>query len=96
MEQPSRLDLTGLDDRPVPGDSRWLLDPPANDGRKVVLSDTDHYSPFESTALWAWKSFLRGHNPILYDLGIIGGAACGPGLRHSILQFVGGRAVRHG
>ena len=69
------MDLTGLDDRPVPGDSRWLLDPPANDGRKVVLSDTDHYSPFESTALWAWKSFLRGHNPILYDLGIIGGAA---------------------
>ena len=81
----------------MPGDSRWLLDPPANDGRKVVLSDTDHYSPFESTALWAWKSFLRGHNPILYDLGIIGGAApADPDSRHSILQFVGGRAVRHG
>ena len=65
----------GFDDRPVPGDSRWLLDPPANDGRKVVISDTDHYSPFQSTAVWAWKSFLRGHNPILYDLGIIGGVA---------------------
>src|SRR5215213_2971005 len=65
----------GFDDRPVPGDSRWLLNPPANDGRKVVISDTDHYSPFQSTALWAWKSFLRGHNPILYDLSIIGGAA---------------------
>ena len=62
-----------------------------------MLSDTDHYSPFESTALWAWKSFLRGHNPILYDLGIIGGAApADPDSRHSILQFVGGRAVRHG
>ncbi len=24
-------------------------------------------------ALWPWKAFTRGHNPILYDLGIIGG-----------------------
>ena len=24
-------------------------------------------------AAWAWKSFLRGHNPILYDLGIFAG-----------------------
>ncbi|HYY79293.1 MAG TPA: hypothetical protein VFD04_08930, partial [Actinomycetes bacterium] len=23
--------------------------------------------------LWAWKSFLRGHNPILMDFGLIGG-----------------------
>lgn len=54
---------------PPPG--RWLLDPPAADGRKVVISDTDHYSPMKADALWAWKSFLRGHNPILYDLGIL-------------------------
>ena len=40
---------------------------------KVVLLDTDHFSPFSSNALWLWKSFLRGHNPILYDLGILGG-----------------------
>jgi hypothetical protein len=57
----------------MPSNSRWLTDPPVNDGAKVVLSDTDHYSPFGSDALWAWKSFLRGHNPILYDLGIVGG-----------------------
>jgi len=61
----------GLDDAPTPGQGRWLTDPPANDGRKVVLSDTDHYSPFSADALWAWKSMLRGHNPLLYDLGII-------------------------
>jgi hypothetical protein len=54
--------------------NQWLEDPPVNDGRKVVLSDTDHYSPFGADAMWAWKSFLRGHNPILYDLGIAGGA----------------------
>ena len=53
--------------------SRWFDDPPAADGRKVILSDTDHYSSMKSNALWAWKSFLRGHNPTLYDLGIISG-----------------------
>jgi hypothetical protein len=63
----------GFDAGPAPSNSRWLMDPPANDGTKVVLSDTDHYSPFSSNALWAWKSFLRGHNPILYDLGIVSG-----------------------
>jgi hypothetical protein len=54
---------------PTPG--RWLIDPPANSGTKVVISDTDHYSPDKADALWAWKSFLRGHNPILYDFGIM-------------------------
>ena len=52
--------------------SRWFADPPANDGRKVVITDTDHYSP-QGDALWAWKSFLRGHYPILMDYGIIAG-----------------------
>jgi hypothetical protein len=61
----------GFDD--ALGESRWLTDPPANDGRKVVLLDTDHFSPFSSDALWVWKALLRGHNPILYDLGILGG-----------------------
>jgi hypothetical protein len=45
--------------------SRWLEDPPAADGGKVVISDTDHYAPGNGDALWAWKSFLRGHHPIL-------------------------------
>jgi hypothetical protein len=53
--------------------SRWLEDPPAADGRKVVISDTDHYAPGRGDALWAWKSFLRGHHPILMDFGMIGG-----------------------
>jgi hypothetical protein len=52
--------------------SRWLEDPPAADGRKVVISDIDHYAR-HGDALWAWKSFLRGHHPILMDYGIIGG-----------------------
>jgi hypothetical protein len=54
-------------------ESRWYIDPPASDGRKVVITDTDHYAPGKGDALWAWKSFLRGHNPILMDFGIIDG-----------------------
>lgn len=53
--------------------SRWLEDPPAADGSKVVITDTDHYAPGRGDVLWAWKSFLRGHQPILMDFGLIGG-----------------------
>ena len=35
--------------------SRWYADPPPADGRKVVISDTDHYAPGQGDALWAWK-----------------------------------------
>jgi hypothetical protein len=47
------------------------VDPRANDGTKVVITDTDHYAPGAGDALWAWKSFLRGHHPILMDYGIV-------------------------
>lgn len=66
--------------------SRWYDNPPANDKRKVIISDTDHYAPGKGDALWAWKSFLRGHHPILMDFGLIGGvkpsdpSAAAPGL----------------
>jgi hypothetical protein len=49
----------------------WFTNPPSNDGTKVVISDTDHYASVLGEPLWAWKSFLRGHNPILMDFGII-------------------------
>ena len=42
-------------------------------GSKVIITDTDHYAPGKGDALWAWKSFLRGHHPILMDFGIIAG-----------------------
>ena len=53
--------------------SHWYDNPPENEGRKVVITDTDHYAPGKGDALWAWKSFLRGHHPILMDFGIIMG-----------------------
>ena len=57
--------------------SRWYADPPVTDAAKVIISDTDHYSPGQGDALWAWKSFLRGHHPILMDFGLIGGVPAG-------------------
>ena len=51
--------------------SRWFENPPESSGTKVVITDTDHYAPGRGDALWVWKSFLRGHNPILMDFGII-------------------------
>lgn len=53
--------------------SHWYDNPPDSDGRKIVITDTDHYAPGKGDALWAWKSFLRGHHPILMDFGIIAG-----------------------
>lgn len=53
--------------------SRWYENPPASDGRKVIITDTDHYAAGKGDALWAWKCFLRGHNPILMDFGLIDG-----------------------
>jgi len=55
--------------------SRWFADPPVTDAAKVIVTDTDHYAPGQGDALWAWKSFLRGHHPILMDFGLIGGLA---------------------
>ena len=41
--------------------------PPAADGRKVVLADTDHLWGIGGNQQWVWKSFLRGHNPLFMD-----------------------------
>jgi len=50
-------------------------DPPAADGRKVILTDTDHLWGIGGDRAWAWKSFLRGMNPLFmdpYDGGVLG------------------------
>ena len=41
--------------------------PPAADGRKVVLNDTDHLWGIGGNQAWVWKSVARGHNPIFMD-----------------------------
>ena len=82
--------------------SRWYADPPPADGAKVVVSDTDHYAPGEGDALWAWKSFIRGHHPILMDFGLIDGLRPdGRGTVHgarsaAVVRVLRARPVRHG
>jgi hypothetical protein len=41
--------------------------PPAADGSKVVLTDTDHLWGIGGSQAWVWKSFLRGLNPLFMD-----------------------------
>ncbi len=41
--------------------------PPAADGSKVVLTDTDHLWGIGGNQAWVWKSFTRGYNPIFMD-----------------------------
>jgi uncharacterized protein DUF6298/uncharacterized protein DUF4038 len=43
-------------------------DPPAwNDKQKVSLLDTDHIWGLGGNPVWAWKAFVRGHNPLFMD-----------------------------
>lgn len=41
--------------------------PPQNDGRKIIINDTDHLWGIGGNYTWVWKSFLRGLNPIFMD-----------------------------
>lgn len=41
--------------------------PPAADGSKVILSDTDHLWGIGGDRAWVWKTFTRGMNPLFMD-----------------------------
>lgn len=45
----------------------YLEDPPAANGRKVIISDTDHLWGVGGDRDWVWKSFTRGLHPIYMD-----------------------------
>lgn len=45
----------------------YKMDPPPSDGRKVIITDTDHLWGVGGDVSWVWKSFLRGLNPIFMD-----------------------------
>jgi hypothetical protein len=49
------------------GEDTYKIDPPAADGSKVVIADTDHLWGLGGDRIWAWKSFTRGLNPIFMD-----------------------------
>ena len=48
-------------------DGGYRDNPPAADGSKVIITDTDHLWGIGGNAAWVWKSFLRGLNPIFMD-----------------------------
>jgi hypothetical protein len=50
-----------------PGSTSYKGDPPAADGRKVIIADVDHIWPAAPHAGWVWRCFLRGLQPILMD-----------------------------
>lgn len=67
----SHADAVSFGEESTAGD--YCIDPPAGDGARVVLSDTDHLGGIWGTAQWAWKSFMRGLNPIFMDIYDRGG-----------------------
>jgi hypothetical protein len=47
---------------PNPDHFDYKNDPPASDGAKVIILDTDHLWGVGGNVPWVWKSFLRGQN----------------------------------
>lgn len=48
-------------------DGGYKDNPPAADGSKVILNDTDHLWGIGGNVGWVWKSFTRGLNPLFMD-----------------------------
>jgi len=53
-------------------DADWVspgryADPPASDGSKVIIADTDHIFGIGGDERWVWKSFTRGLNVAFMD-----------------------------
>jgi Family of unknown function (DUF6298) len=49
------------------GGEDYRGNPPAADGSKVIIADTDHLWGVGGDRGWVWKSFARGLNPIYMD-----------------------------
>ena len=50
-----------------PGGAAFQWEPQANDGKKVIINDTDHLWGEGGDRAWVWKSFTRGLNAIYMD-----------------------------
>ena len=57
---------------------KYHTDPPAADGKKVIISDTDHEEGTKTDNRWVWKSFTRGLNTAAID-GKLNGLSWPPG-----------------
>jgi Family of unknown function (DUF6298)/Protein of unknown function (DUF4038) len=50
-----------------PRDAAYRTALPAADGRKIIISDTDHIWGVGGDPDWVWRSLMRGHHPIFMD-----------------------------
>ena len=80
-------------------DGGYRDNPPAADGSKVILSDTDHLWGLGGNVGWYWKSLTRGMNPILmdfYDRKVLskGGGKAGDKLDFEPIRRTIGHALR--
>jgi hypothetical protein len=71
---------------PCGNGDNYATNPPASTGAKVVISDTDHVYGIGGDAVWVWRQFLRGLNPIFMDNGIASFPATGnwEGIRNAM------------
>lgn len=67
----------------------YLTDPPAADGTKVVIADSDHIEPRTKDRRFVWKNFLRGNNPIVLDWDLAPVLKTGGSSWRSIRQAMG-------
>ncbi len=53
---------------PTPSTDEYAYrdDPPPNDGRKVIITDTDHLWGIGGTSDWVWKSLCGGLTPFIW------------------------------
>lgn len=49
------------------GGEDYKTDPPAADGSKIILLDTDHLWGVGGDVGWVWKTFTRGMHPLFMD-----------------------------
>jgi hypothetical protein len=75
----------------------WIGNPPAADGRKVIIADSDHIIGGDIvlgdpslTQMWIWKSFMRGLNPIMPGTTplSLGGDPANPESTHPSSQII--------
>ncbi len=50
-----------------PLDAKWITNPPAADGSKIMVIDTDHCRAMFHDPSWVWINFTRGNHFILMD-----------------------------
>ncbi len=53
------------------GKRAYLNNPPAADGRKIVIHDTDHIKPDHRSPAFVWKNFMRGNHVLVLDWDLV-------------------------